>query len=61
MMNPPSRGGGLLPKLLIAVTVLFISILIVTWVLAKRANPIILDEKGNVRRGSIELVRAVWA
>jgi len=56
-----NRSGGLLPKLLIAVAALFLCILIVTWVVSEQANPVILDEKGNVRRGSIELVRAVRA
>ena len=56
-----NRGGGLLPKILIGVAALFVCLLIVVWVVSEQANPVILDEKGNVRRGSIELVRAVRA
>ena len=41
--------GAMLPKLLGFVMVLFISILVVCYFIAKQANPIMLDEHGEVR------------
>ena len=41
--------GAVLPKLLGFVMVLFISILVVCYFIAKQANPIMLDEHGEVR------------
>lgn len=41
--------GALLPKFLGAVIVLFIGILIACYVIARRANPIMLDEQGRIR------------
>lgn len=38
-------------RFLAAVLALFVGLLIVTWVIADRANPVILDEKGNIRAG----------
>jgi hypothetical protein len=41
--------GAFLPKFLGGVFVLFCAILIVCYYIAKQANPIMLDEKGNLR------------
>jgi len=41
--------GAFLPKFLAGVFVLFVCILVVCYVIAKRANPIVLDEHGAVR------------
>jgi hypothetical protein len=41
--------GAFLPKFLVFVLVLFLGIMAYTWVEAKRADPVILDERGNVR------------
>ena len=41
--------GAFLPKFLGGVFVLFIGILIACYVIAKRANPVMLDEHGAVR------------
>lgn len=38
-----------MPKFLAGVFVLFVCILVVCYVIAKRANPIVLDEHGAVR------------
>ena len=43
--------GAFLPKFLGFVMVLFIGILIVTYLIARRADPVILDETGHVRGG----------
>ena len=39
--------GGLLLYFLMMVMALFIGILIVVWVVAKKANPVMLDEHGR--------------
>jgi hypothetical protein len=41
--------GALLPKFLGFVMVLFIGILIGCYLIAREANPVMLDEHGNVR------------
>jgi len=41
--------GAVLPKVLGAVMVLFISIMVVCYFISKQANPIMLDEHGEVR------------
>ncbi|HEY1495492.1 MAG TPA: hypothetical protein VGF49_13160 [Candidatus Solibacter sp.] len=41
--------GALLPKFLGVVFVLFIGILIAAYVIARDANPVMLDEHGHVR------------
>jgi hypothetical protein len=41
--------GAFLPKFLGGVFVLFVCILVVCYIIAKRANPIMLDEHGDVR------------
>lgn len=41
--------GALLPKFLGAVIVLFVGILIACYVIARRANPVMLDEHGHLR------------
>ena len=41
--------GALLPKFLGFVMVLFIGILITCYLIAREANPIMLDEHGNIR------------
>jgi hypothetical protein len=41
--------GALLPKFLAGVVLLFVLILVVCYIIAKRANPIMLDEHGAVR------------
>jgi uncharacterized protein YneF (UPF0154 family) len=46
--NRPSTGP--LPKLLGFIIVLFIGILVGTYVAARNINPVILDEHGNVRK-----------
>jgi hypothetical protein len=38
------------PLFLAAIMALFIGILIYAWMQAARANPVILDEKGQIRR-----------
>ena len=43
--------GAFLPKFLGFVMLLFITILIVTYLLARQADPVILDEQGHVRSG----------
>ena len=43
--------GAFLPKFLGFVMVLFITILIVTYCIARQADPVILDEHGHVRSG----------
>ncbi len=40
------------PKFLALVMALFIGILIYVWIEAKKANPVMLDEKGNPRDGA---------
>lgn len=46
--------GALLPKVLGGVFVLFCGILIVCYVIARQANPIMLDEHGHVRGAAAE-------
>lgn len=41
--------GALLPKFLGAVIVLFIGILIASWLISRQVNPVMLDEKGHIR------------
>ncbi len=41
--------GALLPKVLGFIMLLFIGILITCYLIAREANPIILDEHGHVR------------
>jgi hypothetical protein len=43
--------GAFLPKFLGGVFVLFVGILVVCYVIARRANPIMLDEHGGLRGG----------
>ena len=43
--------GAFLPKFLGGVFVLFCAILIVCYYIAREANPVMLDEHGNVRGG----------
>ena len=42
-----NRPTPFLPKFLGFVVALFIGILIFTWIVAKQANPILLDEHGR--------------
>jgi hypothetical protein len=51
--------GAFLPKFLGGVFVLFCGILIVCYFIARRANPIMLDEHGHVRGTSAALVAPV--
>ena len=44
--------GAFLPKFLGGVFVLFVGILIVCYYIARAANPVMLDEHGNVRGGT---------
>jgi hypothetical protein len=44
-MHKPSH----FPKFLAVVMVLFIGILVYVWIEAKKANPVMLDERGNPR------------
>jgi len=41
-------GGGVYKLLFGAVSALFIGILVFTWLAVKRANPVMLDERGHV-------------
>jgi hypothetical protein len=41
--------GAFLPKFLGGIIVLFIGILIAAYYISKQANPVMLDEKGNLR------------
>ena len=41
--------GALLPKVLGGIVVLFIGILIAAYVIARGANPVMLDDHGHVR------------
>ena len=50
-MNTPRPGGGLVPKVLGLIVILFIGILIATYVVARDADPVILDQNGNYRSG----------
>jgi hypothetical protein len=43
--------GAFLPKFLAFVIVLFIGILVVAYAVARQADPVILDEHGQVRSG----------
>ena len=45
-----SNSTSFFPVFLGAIVVLFIGIMIYTWREAKAANPVILDERGNVRQ-----------
>jgi F0F1-type ATP synthase assembly protein I len=45
------KRGGFLPKFLGFIVMLFIGILIGTYLIARQADPVILDEHGNVRSG----------
>ncbi len=49
MMYRFDSRGALLPKVLGGVFVLFCTILIVCYYIARQANPVMLDEKGQVR------------
>ena len=49
MTAEPNRKSILFPVFLGAVTLLFIGLLVYTWVGAEQANPVILDEKGRPR------------
>lgn len=52
MKNGPSdQRGAFLPKFLGFVVLVFIAILIGTYVVARDADPVILDEHGNYRSG----------
>jgi uncharacterized protein YneF (UPF0154 family) len=44
------KSTGPLPKLLGFIIVLFIGILVGTYVASRNINPVILDEHGNVRQ-----------
>lgn len=46
MMHKPSH----FPKLLVLVVLLFIGILAYVWIEAEKANPVMLNEKGQVRK-----------
>jgi hypothetical protein len=41
--------GALLPKVLGGIFVLFVGILIAAYVIARGANPVMLDEHGHIR------------
>jgi hypothetical protein len=43
--------GAFLPKFLGFIMVLFIGILILTYAIARKVDPVILDEQGHVRGG----------
>jgi hypothetical protein len=43
------RGPGFFPILLGLVFLLFIGLLIFTWIATERADPVILDDKGEPR------------
>ena len=45
------RRGAFLPVFLAAVVLLFIGILVGTYVVARQVDPVILDERGAVRSG----------
>lgn len=46
-----SQGGAFLPKFLGLIALLFVGILVATYVIARDADPVILDEHGNYRSG----------
>ena len=46
------KRRGYFPFVLAAIFVAFIGILATTWVLAEKINPVMLDEKGNVRNAA---------
>ena len=46
--------GALLPKFLGGIVVLFVGILIAAYVIARDANPVMLDEHGQVRGSAAE-------
>ncbi len=50
--------GAFLPKFLGGVFVLFVSILIVCYYIARVANPVMLDEHGHVRGGDPSVAHA---
>lgn len=41
--------GALLPKVLAGIILLFLGILLATFLVARRVNVVMLDEKGHVR------------
>ncbi len=41
--------GAVLPKLLGGIVALFIAILVTCYLIAREANPVMLDENGHVR------------
>ncbi|MBI4892443.1 MAG: hypothetical protein HY821_17595 [Acidobacteria bacterium] len=47
----PRQRGAFLPKFLWGVALLFVGILITTYLIARDADPVILDEHGNYRSG----------
>jgi hypothetical protein len=49
--KPPHSGWPFLPKFLGVIMVLFIGILIATYLIAREADPVILDDHGNYRSG----------
>lgn len=52
MTPKPSRAGWpFLPKFLGFIMVLFVGILIATYLIAREADPVILDDHGNYRSG----------
>lgn len=46
------KRKGIFPFVLGAIFLTFIGILATTWVLAEKINPVLLDEKGNVRNAA---------
>lgn len=49
--------GAFLPKFLGFIVVVFISILVATWYVAKQVDPVILDEHGAYRTGGHGSIR----
>ncbi|MBI5085559.1 MAG: hypothetical protein HZB13_13285 [Acidobacteria bacterium] len=43
--------GAFLPKFLAFIMLLFIGILVVTYLIARQADPVILDDQGHYRTG----------
>lgn len=50
-LNSPRRPTPFLPKFLGFIALMFIGILIATYLIARDADPVILDEHGHYRSG----------
>lgn len=54
MKDSTQRHGAFLPKFLGFIMILFIGILVMTYLIARQVDPVILDEQGHVRSGGAQ-------